>query len=171
MRNISEQINHFLAASEQAAATLSQIRRQQITVAQVQEALACTLKLDDQFDLLALNLDSEKMLNVLGSFDFRWLSPIAQVSFDSSIIPEGVPIRFVEALIKHRNEIWLVYQNDADPFPSQPHAHNGENDLKLHLGNGNLYRKREVVGKIRFKDLMVIREKLAHITLPPLEAG
>lgn len=171
MHDISAQINNLTAATQEAAAALSRMRAERITPDQVAEGLVCIFRLGGQADLLPLGLNLEAMLHALEPFDFKWLSPIAEVSVEKSIIPEGVPVRFIEAQAKHRNEIWLVHMNDVYPFPSQPHAHNRENGLKLHLGNGNLYRKRLYVNKVRSKDLIAIREKLSQLTLPPLEVN
>src|SRR5207237_6227170 len=49
----------------------------------------------------------------------------------------GIPILLTEAQVKLQGEIWIVHKNDADPFPSNPHAHNYRERLK--------YRKRYLV--------------------------
>ena len=162
MRDISDQINSFLAATAEAATIFSR------TPEEVREALVIVLGVDDQFDLLNRDLKSEEIVSLLAHFSFAKPTLLAQVELSESIIPDGVPIRLVEALAKHRNEIWLVHLNDADPFPSNPHAHNEKNGLKLHLGTGGLYRKRDFVGKVRWKDLLAIREKLPGVNLPSL---
>ncbi len=162
MRDISDQIHSFLAATTEAATILSRIPEE------VREALVIVLDVDEQFDLLDRDLKTDEIVSLLAHFSFAKPTLLAQVEFSESIIPDGVPIRLVEALAKHRNEIWLVHLNDADPFPSNPHAHNKENGLKLHLGTGDLYRKRDFVGKVRWKDLLAIREKLPSVSLPSL---
>ncbi len=162
MHDISAQINVFVAVTTEAANILSR------TPEEVRDALVVVLEVEDQFALLGRQLQVEEIVSLLARFSFSKQILLAQVEFTKSIIPEGVPVRLVEAMAKHRNEIWLVHQYDADPFPSNPHAHNEENGLKLHLGTGNLYRKREIVGRVRRKDLLAIREKLPNITLPPL---
>ena len=162
MCDISTQINEFIAATTKAANILSR------TPLEVEEALVVVLNLEDQFALLDHKLTADEIVSLLVHFPFSKPTLIACVEFPESIIPEDVPIRLVEALVKHRNEVWLVHLYDADPFPSNPHAHNEENGLKMHLGSGELYRKREKVGKIRWKDLLTIREKLSNISLPIL---
>jgi len=73
---------------------------------------------------------------------------------------------------KAKNIRWIVHKSDSDPFPSNPHAHDYKNNVKLHLGNGNLYRKRKIVGSLRKKELLKIREIIYYkstINLPPIE--
>ncbi|WEK21329.1 MAG: hypothetical protein P0Y49_09265 [Candidatus Pedobacter colombiensis] len=78
-----------------------------------------------------------------------------------------------KADIRNDGQKWRVHQNDADPFPSNPHAHNYSKHQKLHLGNGKLYRKTVVVGVMSKKNLKIIREKinqrLSTLILPVLE--
>lgn len=95
---------------------------------------------------------------------------LALIEFEESIIPEGTEQSILDELVKHKGEVWVVHRNDADPHPSDPHAHNYEANLKLHLGTGDLYMKRRVVGKIAKKALLAIREKISGIPLPALSA-
>jgi hypothetical protein len=58
---------------------------------------------------------------------------------------------------------------EGQPFPSNPHAHNLESRLRLHLGTGELFDKRRVVEKISRKDLLDIRKRLKNFDLPELD--
>jgi hypothetical protein len=58
---------------------------------------------------------------------------IAIIELEESIIPDGCMRRLDEVQVKHKNEIWRIHKTDSDPFPSKPHAHNVESDLKLDL--------------------------------------
>lgn len=93
----------------------------------------------------------------------------AIIRFDESIIPDGTEQALLEQEIKHKGEIWFVHRHDADPHPSNPHAHNYESNLKLHLGNGDLYRGRRKAGSISKKKLLAIREKVKNLDLPHLD--
>lgn len=75
-----------------------------------------------------------------------------------------------ERRIKAGGEVWVIHQNDIDPFPSSPHAHNYDSNLKLDLSNGLLYKKKEQVASIPKKKLEIIRKKCEElgITLPAL---
>ena len=122
-------------------------------------------------ELIAKNWSEEEIVSVLrDSKSLRKLPDIeAIVQFDESIIPDGIEKALLEQQIKHKGEIWFVHRHDADPHPSNPHAHNYENNLKLHLGNGDLYMVRRKVGSIRKKELLAIREKVKNLDLPSLD--
>jgi hypothetical protein len=96
---------------------------------------------------------------------------LCEVEFEVSPIPDGVMRRLEEVTIKRDGCIWRIHMNDADPFPSNPHAHNIESGLKLDLSNGDLYFHNRPSGKrISRKDLQFIRHqaKTKGISLPAL---
>lgn len=82
----------------------------------------------------------------------------------------------VEKDYKVNGEVWRVHKFDADPFPSNPHAHCvGGRDrfvgLKMHLGNAELFRSADTtgrfLGKKQFDRLIdLIRPKFPDIILP-----
>ena len=164
MDDISDKINKLLAVTDAAAATLGQPPED------VRDALAEVYDFDDQTRLLDIPLTESGIVETLRSYDFSKPIVLATVEFDESIIPDGVPIRLVEAIAKSKNEVWEVHKYDKDPFPSNPHAHNLQNGLKMHLGTGELYRKRECVGKVKAKHLNAIRQQLSGFVLPALSA-
>jgi hypothetical protein len=92
------------------------------------------LNLDQTADLLDAELDSTRIGSLLSTYNFQRLHPesLCTVELEESIIPPGVPILLTEVKIKQRGEIWFVYKNNADPFPSNPHAHNYDRGLKMH---------------------------------------
>ena len=60
---------------------------------------------------------------------------------------------------------WRVHLNDADPFPSSPHAHciAGQNrhvGCKLHLGTGVLYSGRKPWKRMNDKDFIGLIKKI-----------
>jgi hypothetical protein len=73
-------------------------------------------------------------------------------------------------------EVWRVHKNDADPFPSRPHAHciGGAKRFigcKLHLGTAELYLGSRPLGRVlapgNFERLIeLIRPKFPGLTLP-----
>lgn len=69
-----------------------------------------------------------------------------------------------------RKGIWLIHKYDTDPFPSNPHAHLIDSNIKLDLSNGNCYKKRELVYSIKKKDLLMIRDEAEkNFKLPNLD--
>ena len=100
--------------------------------------------------------------------DVSQLIVLETVVLDSSILPEGIERLITEETIKHKGEQWVIHANDADPFPSDPHAHNYESGLKLHLGTGGLYKKKALVDSVRCKDLKLLRDKIKTRPLPEL---
>ncbi|EOK5946970.1 hypothetical protein ACWOWW_004303 [Vibrio vulnificus] len=98
-------------------------------------------------------------------------TPIVEevICLDSTVLPNGVERAFLEEQIKYKGERWVVHKNDADPFPSTPHAHNYETMLKLHLGNGDLYYGTRKVGKIKKKDFIKLRGLFKKTRMPQLE--
>lgn len=94
---------------------------------------------------------------------------IQEIELDHSPIPDGCLRRLVEATYKKDGQIWRVHKNDADPFPSSPHAHNLESGLVLDLSSGRLYLGRQDTGKaVSRKDLIALRALITHVQLPPL---
>lgn len=98
---------------------------------------------------------------------------LVEIEFAESPIPDGTFRRVDEVTIKRDGCLWRIHRNDPDPFPSNPHAHNVESELKLDLSNGRLYFGRQFAGRsISSKDLEFIRSEAANrdIILPPLLA-
>ena len=56
-------------------------------------------------------------------------------------------------IIKVGGDCWLLHQNDADPWPSDFHAHNGREVLDCHTGNIFNKTTRKLVRKYRPKQL------------------
>lgn len=97
--------------------------------------------------------------------------PLCEVEFESSPIPDGVVRSLDEVTVKRDGCIWRIHANDADPFPSNPHAHNIESGLKLNLATGALYFRSQASGKsISRKHLDFIRTQATAkgVTLPLL---
>jgi len=75
-------------------------------------------------------------------------------------------------LVKTQGKRWYIHRYDKDPFPSDPHAHNDEDDIKLDLTNGDCYstKHKKIVRQIRLKDLLEIRGKFIEkgVKMPDL---
>jgi hypothetical protein len=119
-------------------------------------------------DLWDLEIDYSQCLEILSRFDFDSLHN--QITTDEGLIPENFLMQF-KVRIKFKGQLWVIHRYDADPFPSNPHAHSLEQNIKLDLSNGNCYRRRLYLHTIKEKDLLAIRELARNVyngELPPL---
>ena len=162
----------FIEALSQAQGVLSQYQGSEISKSDIQTALAEKLAIADKdiVDLIHKELTAEKIVELLKSFNFAKYHPeiIAEIELEESILPPGIPKLITEQTVKVKGEIWQVHKNDADPFPSIPYAHNYASGVSLHLGTGDLFKKRASAGQISCKTLESIRGKLTKFTLPEL---
>lgn len=119
----------------------------------------------DIWDIEIVYADALKLFE---TFDFSTVINTIEVSDD--FFPEGILMEF-KAKIKSKGSIWLIHKYDTDPFPSNPHAHQVDSNIKLDLSNGNCYQVRKYIHTIKKKDLLIIREAAAKVfkgKLPPL---
>jgi hypothetical protein len=169
--DLSEDICQFLDAAVQAAEVLSRKTNLPLDHSHVESALVLELNLASSVDLLERHLDKDRICSILANFNFKRLFPklLDVVHFDESIIPNGLPRKLTEVTVRANGEQWRIHQNDDDPFPSNPHAHNLSSGLKLRLGTGELYDKtRNTKKKVSRQNLEVIRARLSKFTLPAM---
>jgi hypothetical protein len=163
-------------AVPKAASTLSQVHGATVSAREIERGLVDVLGLDQIYDLLYLDIDCNVIVNLLRDYDFAGSRPesLCEVTFDESILPPDSPVALREAKVKMRGEIWVANRYDRDPFPSNPHAHNYDRDLKIHLGTGDIYEghKRVPCRRMKRRDLIELRsrfvQKNASIELPLL---
>ncbi len=171
MEDISERIRRCLAAVDAACPTIDARSPIEVTSRDVEHALAEVCSLDDSMELLNMEWTPESIVERLQDYNFKRLHPetVDRVQLDESIIPDGGTRLLTEQRIRQDGEIWVIHKNDADPFPSDPHAHNYQSGHSLHLGNGDLFLRRNLVGRIRRKLLLELRGRIQVESLPPLE--
>lgn len=123
--------------------------------------------LEMSLDLWNLDLTFEGTREKILNFNFNILR--RKIEIDSDIFPEGLLI-LEKVQIKDKGKIWVIHKYDQDDFPSKPHAHQLDSNLKLDLSTGNLYKKKRYCGKISKKALLSIRGKATekNIALPDL---
>lgn len=171
MDDISDKINAYVAASTEAMRAIELAQEISLETLDIQKALQDVLSPGSESPayLLNYNLTSELIIELLKDYDFRTHKPelLAIIEVEEPLIPEGIPSLLIEQTVKAGGEVWRIHKNDADPFPSVPHAHNLETEVVLHLGTGDLYnKKREIIKNIGCKSLLVIRSRLSGFTLP-----
>lgn len=171
MKDTSEQINLLISSAEEYANAISAELETPVSRDDVVNALVDVLNHRDFADLLNSDWTVEEIKSTLSDYNFERLHPtiIESIELKDSIIPEDIPRLILEEEVKQKGEKWVIHKNDADPLPSNPHAHNYENGYKLHLGTGGLYIGRELMGKMRKKHLIMLREKIKFRPLPELE--
>ena len=173
MQDAERRICAFIRSSAEARIILSQSKGMEIDSDEIQLALMETLKTVEPADLLEQDLSADQIVEALWQFDFRKYHPeiLAEILLTHSIVPRGTARLLTEVTVKHKGERWRIHKNDVDPFPSNPHGDSPDVGLKLDLTSGDLYRKRECVGKITKKHLMIIRVKAQQLgcrTLPAI---
>ncbi len=73
------------------------------------------------------------------------------IEFDESPIPDNTYRSLGEVRVRRNGCVWAIHKSDADPFPSNPHAHNMESGLKLDLSNGRLwFGTRDTTGQLEY---------------------
>ena len=130
--------------------------------------LADEKKLAWQGSLWDIDFTFDEALTLLEKFDFNaLLNPIETAT---EILPENLVIQY-KVRVKLKGMIWIIHRYDMDPFPSNPHAHQVGNNIKLDLSNGNCYKHRKLVHSIDKRELLQIREAASKVfkgDLPPL---
>ena len=93
---------------------------------------------------------------------------IGSIEFNSSDFDFIVSDKIEKARIKENGLIWTIHNNDKDPKPSQPHAHEYSLNIKLHLGNGEMFKKNKRVGTLHKKEFQRLKDKIIKkgISLP-----
>ena len=117
-------------------------------------------KLEWPGDLWNIELEYVEVIKLLEAFDFSIVLNKFQ-TFDI-IFPDGLLLEY-KVRIKSKGLIWIIHKYDADPFPSNPHAHQIQNNIKLDLSNGNCYQARKYIYTIKKKDLLLIRKSAAKV--------
>lgn len=171
--DLEQKLLAYIQASNNAQAVLSQYRGIIISGSDIQSALCEELRIEDEnaVELIHKGLTGETIVYYLRAFNFEKYHPeiLGEIELDEPILPEGTVKLLTEQTVKVKGEIWQVHKNDADSFPSVPHAHNYASGLSLHLGTGELFKKRDKVHQLQCKKLLAIREKLTKFDLPKLD--
>jgi hypothetical protein len=169
---LERRLKSFVEACRDARSELQTASPVTIEPRDIQDALMDVLGLDDSMKLLEGEWTRARIVETLAGYNFQRLHPelLEQIELAESILPDGVVRRLTEERIKQGGEIWHVYRNDADPWPSDPHAHNYASGHKLHLGTGGLFIGKKQVGRIDKKNLISLRKRIHTRELPPLEA-
>jgi hypothetical protein len=167
------EIEELVALFERLASRLSNLKNDVISVSEVEDGLYILLSDTHGFSwrgsLWDVEIEEEEAFQMLAQFDFAILGTVVDTS--PEIVPECLWIHY-KVRFKIKGMVWVIHKYDADPFPSNPHAHQLENNIKLDLSNGNCYRKRKLEYTVSKKELLEVRAKASRVfkgELPELE--
>lgn len=168
-----DKINAYIAAANGAIPILSAKHGHPIKSTELQDALCKALDIGElnAVELPDHQLTTDRIVELLKHFDFTPPTVLYTLHLpdEDGIIPDDALVILTEKVVKVKGEVWEIHRYDADPWPSDPHAHNYASRLKMHLGTGELFdNNRQSKGKIKAKKLAAIRAELtaAGITLP-----
>jgi uncharacterized protein YlzI (FlbEa/FlbD family) len=108
-----------------------------------------------------------KIDDVIDNYDFNQIRN--EITFNFKI-PKEIKELETKVKIKNNGKIFIIHRNDADPFPSSPHAHWIDCNLKIDLSNGKCYQVRKHISTLSRKEFTEIRNKATNlgIKLPDL---
>jgi len=160
----------YLEESPKAIKRIFETTGLEISSMELQLALADVLSLADRdsVTIIGYKLTADEMVERLKGYSFYRPDIVEKVTLDHSILPPKVPDILNEEEIKFKGQIWEIHKYDPDPFPSNPHAHLQGLGYKLHLGTGELFEKRKLIGSVTKKNLKAIRALITKVTLPEL---
>jgi len=118
----------------------------------------------EYFEVIHTRLSADSILEIVVRHvnrNGRFLGKVIQALNKEDIDWLPVVSDYIEkAIIQNNGRVWVIHQNDADPHPSMPHAHNYQQNLKLDLYSGKLYRKKTYVGKMKEKERSELVRKI-----------
>lgn len=174
----NEEIENELAKIEKLDLVLSKLQEEfsklgssQISKENVYDALYLELKEKYEFEhptqLWDIDADFKELKEILSDFDFKTV--LFPIETSRNLIPRGFVVGY-KISIKSKKLIWRIHKYDLDPFPSNPHAHLIDSNIKMDLTNGKCYKGKKYIITIPKKELLKLREKAQiHFELPPLK--
>jgi len=149
----------------------SDLKKESISREDIFDSLYIILKdkydWEHTLDFWSLEINYKKAQDLLSDFNFKIIKNKIETSRE--IIPKDLLMNY-KVQIKSKGLIWVIHKYDADPFPSNPHAHQMDSGLKLDLSNGKCYKKNKLVSTIKKKDLLFIRQQAEkNFDLPKIQ--
>ena len=156
--------NQFNSLLKELADSFKQERNLDITPSNIEDALYLILSDKYEFEwrgsLWDTNISKEEAILWLTDFDFSLLN--VQIETDTCVLPSALLLQY-KVRVKSNGIIWIIHLYDKDPFPSNPHAHQLENNIKLDLSTGKCFKSRNYIHTISKKDLLEIRNKAEKV--------
>lgn len=166
-----QEMNRFNGQIAEVEAYFHSERKIHVEYVDVLSALMEVLGEPNPETICKMQLPTEDLIRALENHEFD-AAIILGVIEDSAIEVPGSIRRVYAALTKAQGSEWEILRNDRHPFPSNPCAHNEMEDITLDLSAGGLYHDGEFVHRVRPRELLNFRGKIAEkypaIALPPL---
>ena len=109
-------------------------------------------------DIWDVEMEFGTSYDLLEDFDFN----ILKQQKDLEAVP-ALLLMQCRARLKSQSPIWIIHKYDAHLFPSSPHAHLLDDNLKLDLSNGNCHKNKAFIYKISTKTLIKIRQMVSNV--------
>ena len=167
-----ETLYKYLAESDKAQQLLENVHNLKLRDYEIYKVLIDYFDVSDiPTKVFSKSLEADQIVDIILSCNLSGQNLITSITMEKSILPDNLG-HLEKAWIKFKGEVWEIHKTDVDNFPSNPHAHNYQTNRKLHLGSGELFHKRDYVGKIKKKNLLLLRkritQKVIDIQLPQL---
>jgi hypothetical protein len=151
-------LQKWVGVLERLETEISAFQNQNVTQADLLTALYIKYSAEESYntytDIYFFDPDYQALLKELKFYDFTY----NRSEIEAEIITfKGNDLW--KAQVKVGGDTWVLHKYDVDPFPSKPHAHNLNSNMKLHLGTGEIFNKFKNIGSIGKKDLEIIRNK------------
>lgn len=154
------QIEEWYNMQQQLSSHFSKVYATTITTETIYDALLLLSSdeyaLDWGGNLMDTGLKYDQALLMLTGFDFNIIQN--KIETQGELIPQDLIIGY-KVQVKSKGLVWIIHRYDVDPFPSNPHAHQLDNNIKLDLASGKCYKVRKHIHTIPKKDLLLIRSK------------
>lgn len=143
----------------------------------IQESDLVKILMASYSDMFALKLSLEfydkpitqaEIDYVIDNYDFNQIRN--EITFDFKV-PDEIEELETKVKIKSKGKVFIIHKNDADYFPSNPHAHWIDSNLKIDLSNGKCYHIRKHIYTLSKKEFIDLRAKATDlgVELPELE--
>lgn len=104
----------------------------------------------------------------LDLYDFNQIKNEVLLEFE---MPPEIEQVETKVKIKTSGKVFRIHKNDVDPFPSSPHAHFLDSNIKVDLSNGKCYQVKKHKFTLKKKEFLDLRLKASElgVILPDLE--
>jgi hypothetical protein len=110
-------------------------------------------EMEHPVDIWSVDLVEEELITHLINYRLNHIGTVYEIEIS---LPNNV-VFHNKVRIRTNGYRIDIHKNDADPWPSKPHGHIYEQNIKIDLSNGMCYRKRKHIYTMKKKELMQLR--------------